>query len=149
MIAWFGTLLGSLASSVVGGIFSSNSQNNQYKQAKSLAQQQLDNSMTLATQSHNYKMEENNREYGYNIKKAELDDEITRRQNEQTYGYQKQLADDNYDFQNKQLAEKERAADETLEREHQMKNETTTSARKAASSAFYGNKSFNRFASRR
>lgn len=117
-------------------------QQSMWQQAKDMASFQLDNTLKTMDASSGYRRQELN-----------LNDEITRRQNQQQFGFQKQLADDNYAFQDKQRAERERAADESMERSYQMKTETTNSARQAASNAFFGGgnrafRSFNRFRAR-
>lgn len=111
-------------------------QKGMWQQAKDMSQLQLDNTLkTMGAAS------------GYRSQELNLNDEITRRQNQQQFGFQKTLADDNYAFQDKQRAERERAADESMERSYQMKTETTNAARQAASSAFFGGG--NRFNARR
>lgn len=85
--------------------------------------------------------------YGFQLQKTNLDDEITRRQTEQRFGFERTLAQDNYAFRDRDRSERERAADEQLERQYQMKRETTASARDTASRAFFGGG--NRYAARR
>ena len=162
-------LLGGVASSIIGGLFGNNRQNKQHQQAKDLAQQQLDNSMRQGQQAFDFRRQEADQNYwltrgladqdfgfkktladdnyGFQIRKANVDDEITRRQNEQSFGFQRTLANDNYSFQDKQRAERERANDEAMERDYQMRTETTNRARQAASRAFFGRR--NRFNARR
>jgi hypothetical protein len=117
-------------------------QKGMWQQAKDMSQLQLDNTLkTMGAAS------------GYRSQELNLNDEITRRQSEQQFGFQKRLADDNYAFRDRDRAERERATDETMERSYQMKTETTNSARQNANRAFYGGgnrafRSFNRFRAR-
>lgn len=154
MIGFLGGLLGG----IVGGLFEGGRQNRQHRQAKELAQQQLENSMALGQQAFNFRRQETDQDYGwkqtlanegydFQIRKANLDDEITRRQAQQRFGFEKTLADDNYAFRNKDRDERERAAKENMERDYQMRTETTDRARRAANSAFFGGG--NRFNARR
>lgn len=124
-------------------------QKGMWQQAKDMAQLQLDNTLKTMGAAAGYRGSELDKTFGHNKtladdgygfqkEKANLDDEITRRQNEQRFGFEKQLTDDNYSFQDKQRAERERANDEELERTYQMRTETTNQARQAASSAFFG-----------
>lgn len=157
MIGFFGPLLGGIASGIIGGIFGSRQQNQQHRQALDLSRQQLQNSLALGAQSFQFRQQEMDKDYGwkkrladdgyeYNIRKTNLDDEITRRQNEQRFGFERTLANDNYAFRDRDRAERERAKDEEIERQYQMSRESTASARNTASRAFFGDRNFNRFA---
>lgn len=117
-------------------------QKGMWQQAKDMSQLQLDNTLKTMEAASGYRSQELN-----------LNDEITRRQNQQQFGFQKQLADDNYAFRNNDRDVRLRAADQQLERQYQMRTETTNQARQAASNAFYGGgnrafRSFNRFRAR-
>jgi hypothetical protein len=117
-------------------------QGGMWQQAKDMAALQLDNTLKTMEAASGYRTQELN-----------LNDEITRRQSEQQFGFQKRLADDNYAFRDRDRAERERANDETMERSYQMRTETTNAARQNANRAFYGGgnrafRSFNRFRAR-
>lgn len=129
-----------------------------YNFQKQRAEQDFGFNKTLADDNYNFQKQRAEQDFGFNrtlandgydfqIRKANLDDEITRRQNEQRFGFERTLANDNYAFRDRDRAERERARDEEMEREYQMKRETTNSARDTASRAFFGGG--NRFAARR
>ena len=121
-----------------------------YNNTRGLVDQDYNWKQNLANQDFGFKKTLADDNYGFQIRKANVDDEIIRRQNEQRFGFERTLANDNYSFQDKQRAERERASDETMERDYQMKTETTDRARQTASRAFFGggNRS-NRFNARR
>jgi hypothetical protein len=111
-------------------------QKGMWQQAKDMSQLQLDNTLKTMGASAGYRSAELNQ-----------NDEITRRQTQQQFGFQKNLADDNYGFQERKQKSDQDFQNQNQERAYQMRQDTTNAARQAASGAFFGGG--NRFNARR